>query len=145
MKQVRAHDHLLNRLRRGREIGAVPGTVAASTGRWYTHPRPTSTPGAEVEITVRDGAVSVRDQGPGVDPADLPHVFDRFYRSPEARTTPGSGLGLAIVKQVADSHSGTITATAAPGGGALLVLQLPTAGSSGTDGVEVPTGFSSTS
>jgi two-component system sensor histidine kinase MprB len=70
----------------------------------------------------------VRDHGPGVDPADLPHVFERFYRSPQARTMPGSGLGLAMVKQVADSHGGTVTAAIAPGGGALFVLQFPTAG-----------------
>jgi two-component system sensor histidine kinase MprB len=86
-----------------------------------------SPPGGTVEILVRDGRVSVRDRGPGVPPADLPRVFDRFYRSPEARSMPGSGLGLAIVKQVADSHGGTVTAAAAPGGGAMFVLRLPTA------------------
>jgi two-component system sensor histidine kinase MprB len=74
---------------------------------------------------VRGGTVAVRDQGPGVDPTDLPYVFERFYRSPNARTMPGSGLGLAIVKQVADSHGGTVTAAAAPGGGALFVLRFP--------------------
>ena len=86
-----------------------------------------SPPGAEVEVVVRDGTVTVRDHGPGVDPADLPRVFDRFYRSPQARTMPGSGLGLAIVKQVADSHGGTVTAAAAPGGGALFALRFPMA------------------
>jgi two-component system sensor histidine kinase MprB len=84
-----------------------------------------SPPGAVVEIVVHDGAVSVRDHGPGIDPADLPHIFDRFYRSPRARTMPGSGLGLAIVKQVADSHGATITAATAPGGGALFTLRVP--------------------
>jgi two-component system sensor histidine kinase MprB len=84
-----------------------------------------SPPGAEVEIGVRDGTVTVRDHGPGVAPADLPRIFDRFYRSPDARTMPGSGLGLAIVKQVADSHGGTVTAQTAPGGGALLILRFP--------------------
>lgn len=86
-----------------------------------------SPPGAGVEVTVGDGAVRVRDHGPGIDPSDLPRIFDRFYRSPAARTLPGSGLGLAIVKQVADSHGGRVTADAAPGGGALFVLQFPTA------------------
>lgn len=70
--------------------------------------------------------MTVTDHGPGIDPADLPHVFDRFYRSPHARTMPGSGLGLAIVKQVADSHDGTVTATSAPGGGAVFTLRFPT-------------------
>jgi two-component system sensor histidine kinase MprB len=90
--------------------------------------------------------MTVRDHGPGVDPADLPHVFDRFYRSPEARTMPGSGLGLAIVKQVADRHGGTVTATTAPGGGALFALRFPTAdGGASTTELEVRSGFSSTS
>lgn len=85
-----------------------------------------SPPGTEVEIGVGDGTVTVTDHGPGIDPADLPHVFDRFYRSPHARTMPGSGLGLAIVKQVADSHGGTVTATSAPGAGAVFTLQFST-------------------
>jgi two-component system, OmpR family, sensor histidine kinase MprB len=90
--------------------------------------------GTAVEITVQDGTVTVRDHGSGIDPADVPHVFDRFYRSPHARTMPGSGLGLAIVKQVADSHGATVTATTAPGGGALFALRFPTAsGDAGTD------------
>jgi two-component system sensor histidine kinase MprB len=71
----------------------------------------------------------VRDHGPGIDPADLPHVFDRFYRAPAARRTPGSGLGLAIVRQAAEAHGGAVTAGAAPGGGALMRLRLPVASS----------------
>lgn len=58
---------------------------------------------------------------------------------------PGSGLGLAIVKQVADSHGGTVTATAAPGGGAQLALRLPTMPGSGASAIDAATGFSSTS
>src|SRR5262249_24808035 len=82
--------------------------------------------GAPVEITVEGGAVMVRDHGQGIDPADIPHVFDRFYRSPSARCMPGSGLGLAIVKQVADSHGATVTAMNAEDGGAVLTLQFGT-------------------
>ncbi len=89
-----------------------------NAGKW-------SPPGAEVEVTVEGEAVAVRDHGPGIDPADLAHIFDRFYRAPAARTTPGSGLGLAIVHQVAASHRGTVTAANAPGGGAVFVLRLP--------------------
>lgn len=81
--------------------------------------------GAAVEVTVREGTVSVRDHGPGVDPADLPHIFDRFYRAPAARTLAGSGLGLAIVRQVAEAHGGTVTAAAADGGGSVFTLTLP--------------------
>ena len=58
-------------------------------------------------MTVRDGELTVRDHGPGIDEADLPFVFDRFYRAPSARGMPGSGLGLAIVRQVAEAHGGT--------------------------------------
>ncbi|MFN3216003.1 MAG: ATP-binding protein [Acidimicrobiales bacterium] len=62
---------------------------------------------APVEIVVEPGRVAVRDHGPGIDAADLPHVFERFYRSTAARTLPGSGLGLAIVAYVAEAHGGT--------------------------------------
>jgi two-component system, OmpR family, sensor histidine kinase MprB len=82
--------------------------------------------GATVEVVVADGEVVVRDEGPGIDPADLPYVFDRFYRSADARRLPGSGLGLAIVRQVAEMHGGAVWATAPPNrSGAELHLQLP--------------------
>ena len=84
-----------------------------------------SPPGGQIEVHVRDGELSVRDHGPGIEEADLPYVFDRFYRAAEARGLPGSGLGLAIVRQVADSHGGTVTAERAQGGGARLRLKLP--------------------
>jgi two-component system sensor histidine kinase MprB len=84
-----------------------------------------SPPDGVVEVAVRDGEVTVRDHGPGIAQADLPHVFDRFYRAPSARGLPGSGLGLAIVKHVADAHQGSVRAEAAPGGGTLLRLALP--------------------
>ncbi|MGW6935620.1 ATP-binding protein [Lentzea sp. NPDC054927] len=86
--------------------------------------------GSAVRLHLRqvgDGSavVEVADAGPGIADADLPHVFERFYRSSEARTLPGSGLGLAIVKQVAQRHGGTATAGRAPEGGALFTLRLP--------------------
>ncbi|HWC11500.1 MAG TPA: HAMP domain-containing sensor histidine kinase [Acidimicrobiales bacterium] len=118
-------------------VGRAVANLVDNAGKW-------SPPGGTVEIVVGNGAVVVRDHGPGVDPDDLPRIFDRFYRSPAARTRPGSGLGLAIAKQVADSHGGTITAEAAPGGGARFVLRLPTVeGHPG--GPEVPTELSSSS
>jgi two-component system sensor histidine kinase MprB len=82
-------------------------------------------PGAQVEVRLRAGELTVRDHGPGIAPADLPHVFDRFYRAPSARGVPGSGLGLSIVRQVAERHGGTVRAEAAPGGGTLIRLWLP--------------------
>lgn len=127
-------------------IRGAPGRVSRAVSNLIDNAAKWSPPGAEVEIAVRDGAVTVRDHGPGIDSADLPHIFDRFYRSPEARTMPGSGLGLAIVKQVADSHGGTVTATTAPGEGALVTLQFPTAGDdAATTEPEIRGGFSPTS
>ncbi len=83
-----------------------------------------SPPGEPVEVRVAGGGVTVRDHGPGFAEADLPHVFERFYRSASARRLPGSGLGLAIVRQIAEAHGGSVSAEAAPGGGALLRLRL---------------------
>ncbi len=71
--------------------------------------------------------IDVEDTGVGIAPADLPHVFDRFYRGATARGRPGSGLGLAIVRQVAEIHGGEVTVEDAPGGGALFRLRLPEA------------------
>ena len=84
--------------------------------------------GGEVEVSLGPGGeLTVRDHGPGIDPGDAPHVFDRFYRATGARGMPGSGLGLAIVRQVAERHGGSVAAEVAPGGGALLRLRLPVA------------------
>ncbi|GAA4706477.1 HAMP domain-containing sensor histidine kinase [Nocardioides conyzicola] len=82
-------------------------------------------------VTVRllDGTLTVDDEGPGIAAADRPHVFDRFYRSQESRGMSGSGLGLSIVRQVAERHSGYVTADDAPSGGARLTLWLPGAAS----------------
>jgi two-component system, OmpR family, sensor histidine kinase MprB len=81
-------------------------------------------PGGTVEVTLRDGALTVRDHGPGIADEDLPFVFDRFYRAPSARGRPGSGLGLAIVRQAAEAHGGSVQADRAPGGGAVLRMAL---------------------
>lgn len=81
--------------------------------------------GGTVEVSVAGGELTVRDHGPGIDEADLPFVFDRFYRAVPARAIPGSGLGLSVVAEVASSHGGTITAGPAPGGGTLMRLTLP--------------------
>ncbi|PXY32606.1 two-component sensor histidine kinase [Prauserella muralis] len=86
--------------------------------------------GSKVRLALRqlgDGTavVEVADAGPGIADEDLPKVFDRFYRSSEARTLPGSGLGLAIVKQAAERHGGTVYAGRSPEGGALMTIRLP--------------------
>jgi two-component system sensor histidine kinase MprB len=81
--------------------------------------------GGQVTVRLSDGVLTVDDQGPGIAEADRERVFDRFWRSADARTMPGSGLGLSIVRQVADRHSGTVQATVNASGGARLVLRLP--------------------
>ena len=97
----------------------------------YSTPDDPATPLAEGEllgrVTVRllDGVLTVTDSGPGIAEADLPHVFERFYRSSEARSRPGSGLGLAIVKHAAEQHGGMIYARNSPSGGAQFTLWLP--------------------
>ncbi|MBL7495419.1 HAMP domain-containing histidine kinase [Frankia sp. CNm7] len=80
-----------------------------------------------VRVHTAAGEVVVSDEGPGIAPADRPHVFERFYRSTDARSLPGSGLGLAIVADAAHTHGGTVTAGQDPGGGARLRLWLPVA------------------
>jgi two-component system sensor histidine kinase MprB len=82
-----------------------------------------SPPAGTVEVRLVDGTLTVRDHGPGIDEADLPHVFDRFYRSAEARALPGSGLGLAIVKQTVEDHGGSVAVSNAEGGGALVTMR----------------------
>jgi two-component system sensor histidine kinase MprB len=81
-----------------------------------------------VSLTAHEGIaeLTVRDHGPGISPEDLPHVFDRFYRSASARALPGSGLGLAMARLIAQSHGADLAAEAAPGGGALLRLRIAT-------------------
>ena len=81
-------------------------------------------PERPVEVAVAGGVVTVRDHGPGFAAADVPHVFDRFYRADSARGLPGSGLGLAIVKHAAEQHGGSVRAENADGGGAKLTLAL---------------------
>jgi two-component system sensor histidine kinase MprB len=72
------------------------------------------------------GAVlTVADSGPGIDEADRPKVFERFYRATAARSMPGSGLGLAIVAQTVTQHGGTVDVGRSDAGGALITVRLP--------------------
>lgn len=84
-----------------------------------------SPPDGTVSVRLADGVLVVEDQGPGISDEDLPHIFERFYRSTEARTLPGSGLGLSIVSRAAERHGGSVEAGSAPSGGARLTLWLP--------------------
>ena len=89
-----------------------------------------SPPDGTVHVRLADAGdgfalLQVLDEGPGIKDVDLPHVFDRFYRSQESRTMPGSGLGLAIVQQAAQRHGGQAYAARGPQGGAMMTLRLP--------------------
>ncbi|MBO9522099.1 MAG: HAMP domain-containing histidine kinase [Nocardioidaceae bacterium] len=81
--------------------------------------------GSTVAVHLEDGTLLVADQGPGIAAADLPHVFERFYRSAESRSMPGSGLGLSIVASVAARHGGVVRAGTGPDGGAGFWFSLP--------------------
>jgi two-component system, OmpR family, sensor histidine kinase MprB len=105
-------------------VRGVPERVDRAVRNLLDNAAKWSPPGGVVDVSVRAGEVVVRDHGPGIDEADLPHVFDRFYRAPSARGLSGSGLGLAIVRQVAEAGGGTVSAERADGGGARLRLQL---------------------
>jgi two-component system, OmpR family, sensor histidine kinase MprB len=84
--------------------------------------------GEPIAVEVRAGTVFVLDRGPGIAADDVAHVFDRFFRSEDARSRPGSGLGLAIVRDVAESHGGTVFAANREGGGARVGFSIPPAG-----------------
>lgn len=84
-----------------------------------------SPPGSAVEVRLSDGRLSVRDRGPGIPAEELPHVFERFWRSPSARSMPGSGLGLAIAARVVRESGGSVSLEAAEDGGTVARLMLP--------------------
>jgi len=89
------------------EAAPSPADVATGRGSW--------------------AALSVVDSGPGIDPIDLPFVFDRFYRGQSARGTQGVGLGLAVVRGLVEAQGGIVEAAAGPGGGARFTAYLPRA------------------
>lgn len=89
-----------------------------------------SPPDGTVTVSLEAGTLRVRDHGPGVPAEELPHVFDRFWRSPSARGLPGSGLGLSIVARTVRQAGGTVALRPAEdgGGGTEAELSLPGAG-----------------
>ncbi len=95
--------------------------------RHHTPAGGTVTIGARAEG--KELTVWVSDTGAGIDAADLPHIFDRFYRADRARSgsTGGSGLGLSIVKAIITAHGGTIHAESAPDQGTSILFTLPLA------------------
>ncbi|WP_424530894.1 HAMP domain-containing sensor histidine kinase [Sphaerisporangium viridialbum] len=115
--------------------------IDAELGEWFVHGREGaleravvnlldnavkfSPAGGTVTARLEGGELTVRDHGPGIPEDELPHVFDRFWRSSTARSMPGSGLGLAIVAQAVRDAGGEVALSNAPGGGARASLRLP--------------------
>jgi two-component system phosphate regulon sensor histidine kinase PhoR len=100
--------------------------------------------GGEVWVTLRHQGtqirIDVRDTGIGIPEADLPHIFERFYRARNTARKRGSGLGLAIVKIIVERHGGEVWATSAPNEGSTFSVTLPAArngaGAAGLDSSE---------
>jgi two-component system, OmpR family, phosphate regulon sensor histidine kinase PhoR len=69
----------------------------------------------------------VQDQGPGIPRDEQKRIFDRFYRTQQARQTSvrGSGIGLSLVKHIAEAHGGTVTVESEPGSGAAFIIDIP--------------------
>ena len=105
-------------------VEGVPSALERAVGNLLDNAAKWSSPGGTVEVAVTDHEVRVRDHGPGIDEADVPFVFDRFYRAPSARNMPGSGLGLAIVRQVAEAHGGQVLVERPADGGTTMRLKL---------------------
>ncbi|MER6439372.1 MULTISPECIES: HAMP domain-containing sensor histidine kinase [unclassified Streptomyces] len=116
-------------------------TITADLQPWYVRAEPSaleravvnildnavkfSPEGESVDVVLKDGELTVRDHGPGIPAEDLPHVFDRFWRSPSARALPGSGLGLSIVARTVQQAGGAVSLLPAEGGGTVVTVRLP--------------------
>jgi two-component system, OmpR family, sensor histidine kinase MprB len=130
----RAADRTRSRARRavtvrsdGSRASVRPGAVERAITNLLDNAAKFDSSDAPIEIAIEGGSVTVADRGPGMADADLPRVFDRFYRTIDARSAPGSGLGLAIVRDIAIAHGGDVIARNREGGGAVMGFRLPPA------------------
>ncbi|GGT38956.1 HAMP domain-containing sensor histidine kinase [Streptomyces chromofuscus] len=137
---VSLEDSVESALRRARLRGPEL-TITADVRPWYVRAEPAaleravvnvldnavkfSPNGGTIEVAVNDGVLTVRDHGPGIPADELPHVFDRFWRSPSARALPGSGLGLSIVARTVRQAGGEVSLSTAEGGGTVVTIRLP--------------------
>ncbi|MEV7868823.1 HAMP domain-containing sensor histidine kinase [Streptomyces sp. NPDC088124] len=97
--------------------------------------------GGTVEVALSGGEggtgeLTVRDHGPGIPAEELPHVFERFWRSPTARALPGSGLGLSIVARTVQQAGGEIALRQAAGGGTVAAIRIPGAPTPPPEGLD---------
>ncbi|MGS2589396.1 sensor histidine kinase [Streptomyces hebeiensis] len=141
LQVVALHDIVGTALDRARLRGPDL-TFGAELSPWYVRAEPAaleralvnvldnavkfSPSGGTVEVRLSPyGELTVRDHGPGIPPDELPHVFERFWRSPTARALPGSGLGLSIVARTVQWSGGEIALRPAEGGGTVAVIRIP--------------------
>ena len=96
-----------------------------------------SPPNGTIRVQLEGDRLRVADQGPGISEADMPFIFDRFYRGDTARQTSGTGLGLSIVAQTVAQHGGWVTAGRSAQGGAEFTIQLP--GATSLEAITQPT------
>ena len=117
-------------LEAGAEVWADPEQLQKVFANLLSNALKYTPTGGAVRVTVRAETdvvhTVVRDSGPGISEADLPHVFERFYRVDEsnARRQPGTGIGLALVKELVDLHGGTITVKSEAGFGSRFTVTL---------------------
>jgi signal transduction histidine kinase len=87
-------------------------------------------PGGRVDVEVtQDGGkarLKVRDDGPGINPDELPRIWDRLFRGDASRTERGLGLGLSLVRAIVKAHGGTVDVESALGNGSTFTVALPT-------------------
>lgn len=115
----------------GRDVDADPERIAQVFSNLIHNAVKYTPRGGRIRVAtaVKDGMVafSVRDTGQGIVPAELPRIFERFYKGDRARASTGAGLGLAIAKHIVHAHGGTISADSeGPGRGATFTFTLPT-------------------
>ncbi|GAA4785031.1 HAMP domain-containing sensor histidine kinase [Streptomyces ziwulingensis] len=113
---TRALSNLVENATKFDREGVAPVEIAV-TGPVPAGPRPAS---GGIVAPAGPVRIEVRDRGPGIEEGDLTRVFDRFYRSTDARSRPGSGLGLSIVREVALAHAGAPFAFRRDGGGSVI-------------------------
>ncbi|NEB04272.1 HAMP domain-containing histidine kinase [Streptomyces sp. SID13726] len=112
-------------------LHADPARLRQTVGNLLSNAVRHTPPGGTVTLRCRRAAdeilIEVADTGTGIAPADLPRVFDRFWRADRSRSrrTGGCGLGLAIVRQLTEAHGGTVSVTSTPGTGTVFRLRLP--------------------
>lgn len=120
-------------------VGDAP-RIARALANVVDNARKWSPDGGVIHVSMHDGTVRVRDEGPGIPEAELDLVWDRFHRADTARSMSGSGLGLAIVRQIVEAHGGRAKLRNAPGGGAEVDLSFGQARPPDPGAVEVRAG-----